>query len=217
MHAPEPPRNLDEIVDDIMRELGDPQGRSLILPQATVRAEDTGRVELITLAGRVPYEPSGGNPILPENAIRAEVKDLVKRTAAGEWRWGREVRKAEADYARSIDDHFAEIEPMLADPRAPRFNRFIYSALAWVTGLIRAACQRQMQFQPEGHREIDQLKRDCASSVFYLIQKFSRRKISSSPESTFLVCTALMYEAVMGEPLANVKRACYDVLRKRRV
>jgi hypothetical protein len=152
---------------------------------------------------------------LGEAVTRAEVMGMVKRMTFGMLRWSRKMRKAEADHARRIDDHFAEIEPLLADPDAPRFNRFIYSALAWVTGLIREACQRQMQFRPKGGRDIDSLKRECANCALYLTEK-AGRPVSGSAWTTFPTVTALLFEAVTGERNASVKRACEDVLRKRR-
>jgi hypothetical protein len=170
---PEPARSLDEIVDDIVRELGD-----------------------------VP-------------AARAEVRGLILRMAVGEARWDRVQRKKEADHAQRIDDHFAEIEPMLADPLAPRFNRQIYSTLARVTGVIREVCQEQMKVRPRDGREVDQLKRDCANAALHLMQKFSRHKISGTAGSSFPVVAMLLFEAVSDQPDADMKRATEHVLRKR--
>jgi hypothetical protein len=181
--APEPTRERDEIVDDIVRELGGARGESLILPEA---------------------------------AVRAEIMRSVSRMTAGARRWSREQRKAEADHAQSIDDLLAELELKLADPLAPRFNKQIFSAMGRLTAVIREMCQKQTLFRPKGGREVDQLKRDCASSAFHLMQKFSRHKISGSAQTSYPVIAALLFEAVTGEREANVKRACEHVLRRRR-
>jgi hypothetical protein len=174
--APEPTRSRDEIVDDIVRELGDARGESLT-----------------------------------ENDIRAEVMSLVSRLTAGARKGSREQRRAEADHAQSIDGLLAELELRLADPLAPRFNKQLISAI----GQMREACRRQMLFRPKGGREVDHLKRFCASSAFYLMQKL-RRTISGSAETSFPVVTALLYEAASGERDANCKRAYEHVLRHRR-
>src|SRR5215469_6807376 len=50
--APEPTRSLDEIVDDIVLECGDVQGESLILPEATTRAEVMSLVSRLDAGAR---------------------------------------------------------------------------------------------------------------------------------------------------------------------
>jgi hypothetical protein len=171
--------SLDEIVDEIVRELGDPLGKSLILP---------------------------------ENAVRDEVISFVGRLTAGARKGSREQRMAEADHAQSIDGLLAQLESKLAHPLAPRFNKQLLSAI----GRMQEACQRQRLFRPKGGREIDHLKRYCARSTLFLMQKISRRPISGSAETSFPVVTALLHEAVTGERDANCKRACDWVLRHHR-
>jgi hypothetical protein len=133
----------------------------------------------------------------------------------GAARWDRKERKAEADCAQGIDELLTDLESRLADPLAPRFNKRFLSELGRLTAVIREACRRQMLFRPKGGREIDQMKRDSANAVFYLMEK-AHRPISGSAETTFPVVTMLLFEAVTGKPEANVKRACEYVLRRRR-
>ena len=154
-----------------------------------------------------------GDLILPEATTRAEVMSLVSRLDAGARKGSREQRRAEVDHAQSIDGLLAELELRLADPLAPRFNKRLISGI----GQMREACQRiQMLFQPKGGREVNHVKRLCASSAFYLMQMFSRRPISGSAGNPFPAVTELLFEAVTGEPDANCKRACDAILRRRR-
>jgi hypothetical protein len=172
-------RSRDEIIADIVLELGDVRGESLILSEA-----DT----------------------------RAEAMALVSRLTAGARKWSREQRMAEANHAQSIDGLLAELESRLADPLAPRFNAQLISGI----GRMRELCRRQMLFRPKGGREVDHMKRGCARSALYLMQRFSRRPISGSAETSFPVVTMLLFEAVTGERDANCKRAYEYVLRERR-
>jgi hypothetical protein len=158
----------------------------------------------------------GKSLILPENDVRAELSSLVSRLIAGARKWSRDYRKAEVGRARAIDDLLTELEVALADPLAPRFNKQIIFEMLWVHAVIREACQKQMELQPKGRREVDHIKRLCASSALHLVQRFSRHPISGSAESTFSVIAALVYEAVTGERDSNVKRAAEHVLRERR-
>jgi hypothetical protein len=213
---PEPPQNLDEIVDDIMRELGGTLGRSLILPEADTRTEarNTVRVEVITRTGkRVPREPPGGSPIQPENVARAEVVSMVQRLTVLvlQQEPSREERRGVADYARSIDAKLTELESMLKDWRAPRPDAGLISGIE----LMRAACRMRMELRPKRGQQTDHVKLACASCAFDLMKRFSRRKIKGSANSSFQVITARLYEAVTGEPDANCKRACESILRER--
>jgi hypothetical protein len=210
---PEPPLSRDDIVADIMRELGGVRGRSLILPDADTRANPGNivRVEVITLTGRVPREPSGGNPIPPEKVVRAEVVRSVQRLSELDLRQGRsrEERRAVADYNKSVDAKITELETMLKDWRAPRPAAGFTSEME----LMRAGCQKRMELRPKGGQQTDQVKLACARCAFDLMKRFSRHKIKGSANSSFQVITARLYEAVTGEPDANVKRACDAVLR----
>jgi hypothetical protein len=235
MVAPEPPRNLglNEIVDAILSELGGVLGRDLILPKAETRtlvrfdgqavvqvpqadweeAENSVRVEAITSAGKVPREPSGGNPISPENALRAEMVLLVARLTALKNRQERlrKQRSAEAEYAQSLDDQLAKLESMLEHPLAP------WVGAGFISGIqgMRKALQLQIEFRPKGGQQTDHVKIACAIGAFHLMLKYSRRQNKGTDGSPFPTITALLYEAAGGEREANVKRACDAVLRSR--
>jgi hypothetical protein len=210
-------------------------GRSLILPKADTRtiyrfngqavvqipqadweeAGKTVRVEAITSAGRVPLESSGRNPISPENAIRAEIVSMGTRLTALVIRQERlrDERRAVADYAQSIDAKLTEFESMLKDCRAPRPDAGFISGM----GLMRADCQMRMGLRPKRGQGTNHVKIACARCVFNLMKRFSRLKISGSPNSSFQIITARLYELVTGEPDANCKRACESVLREKRI
>jgi hypothetical protein len=169
------------------------------------------RDEVITSAGRVPREPSGGNPISPENIVRAEVRSLFGRLTALYKRQEtlREQRRAEAEYAQSLDDQAAKFESMLEYPLAFRVGA------GFVSGIkrFREALQLQVKSRPKGGQQTDHLKLACARSAFHLMQKFSRRKPSYTPASPYQIVAMLLYEAASGKPDESVRRACDAVLR----
>jgi hypothetical protein len=174
---------------------------------------DSRSFETDTKAGRESREPSGGNPISPENALRAEMVLLVTRLTALKNRRGRlrEQRMAEAKYAQSLDDQLAKLESMLDHPLAP------WVGAGFISGIkgMREALLRQIQSRPKGGQQTDHVKVACAIGAFHSMLKYSRRKIQGTDGSPFPTITARLYEAVTGERDANVQRACYTVLRSR--
>jgi hypothetical protein len=88
--APEQTRSRDEIVADIVLELGGAQGESLVLSENNTRDVVMSFVTMLTAL------------------------DMVYRKE-----WSREQRTSEADYAKNFDCLLAELESKLAHPLAP--------------------------------------------------------------------------------------------------
>jgi hypothetical protein len=53
----------------------------------------------------------------------------------------------------------------------------------------------------------------CAWHALGLMRELSDRKITGTKDSAFRVVTGLLYEAVSGQPDADLKRACDSVLQ----
>jgi hypothetical protein len=75
-------------------------------------------------------------------------------------------------------------------------------------GRMRVACQ--LQRRPP-RRDITQ--RHCPAVAYQMMQGLSRRPIASSPKSPFRVITALVCQALTGEPVSDLKRQCEEFLR----
>lgn len=56
----------------------------------------------------------------------------------------------------------------------------------------------------------------CAESAYKLIIKFSETSPSSTEDGPFRTIAGLLFEAITGEQEADLKRACDDVMRRRR-
>jgi hypothetical protein len=228
---PEPTRSRDEVIDDIVLELGGARGESLIPPKADTRtiyrciqqavvqvpqadweeAGNTVRVEAITSAGREPREPSGGNPISPENIVRAEMVLLFAGLTALYKRQERlrEQRRTETEYAQRLDEQFAKLESMHEHSPAPWVSAGFMSGIKG----FREALELQIKSRPKGGQKTDHVKAACARAAFHLMKKYSRKKISGSAESSFPLITMWLVEAATGEREASVRRACAAVLR----
>jgi hypothetical protein len=59
----------------------------------------------------------------------------------------------------------------------------------------------------------DHAKHLCAWHALGLMRELSDRKITGTKDSAFRVVTGLLYEAVSGQPDADLKRACDSVLQ----
>jgi hypothetical protein len=200
--APARRRNLDDIVADVVCELGDATYKQLVLSEANTH-----------------------------DAVMSFVNTLVGLDRVYQWEWSREQRIAEAKYAEGLDSLLAQFESKLKHPLAtaffgaPRAGRMVPDDAAiaddqrvFIEKLaqMREVCRVGMLFRPKRGRGSDRMKRSCAGSAFHLMQTFSRRPIAGSAESPFWVITQLLFEAVTGEKEANCKRACDYILHCRR-
>jgi hypothetical protein len=180
-------RNLDNIVADIVRELGDATYKQLVLSKA-----DT------------------------HDVVMSFVDNLVVVNLIYQREWSRKHRIAEAQYAEDLDSLLAQLESKLNHPLAGAFFAADQRVFIEKLAQMREVCRVYMLFRPKRGRSSDAMKRSCASSAFYLMQTFSRRPIAGSAESPFWVITQLLFEAVTGEKEANCKRACDYILHCRR-
>jgi hypothetical protein len=195
-------RDVDEIVADVVRELGDATYKQLMLSEA-----DT------------------------HDAVMSFVNVLAAVNRVYQREWSHEQRIAEARYAEKMDSLLAQLEAELKHPFATAFfgapyagrivpddatiadyHRVFIEELAQ----MREGCRVAMLFRPKRGRNSDRMKRSCAGSAFHLMQTFSRRPVAGSAESPFWVITQLLFEAVTGEKEANCKRACDYILHCRR-
>jgi hypothetical protein len=85
----------------------------------------------------------------------------------------------------------------------------------------KAAHDWLKKIQIEPPPKVDVKKWWCACEAFELMEQFSRQKPSDTGHSgqekgAFHTIAALLYEAVFGEPEADMQRACAAVLRVRR-
>lgn len=195
-------RNIDDIVADVVRELGDATYKRLVLSEA-----DT------------------------HDAVMSFINVLVALNGVYQREWSREQRIAEAKYAEDLDSLLAQLESKLKHPLAatffgvPRAGRIVpddgtvgADQRVFIEDLaqMREVCRVAMLFRPKHGRSSDRMKRSCAGSAFHLMQTFSRRPVAGSAESPLWVITQLLFEAVTGEKEANCKRACDYILRCRR-
>ena len=189
-------RNLDDIVSDVVFELGDATYKQLVHSEAITR-----------------------------DAVMSYVDTLVGLNRLYQQEWSGEQRLAEAKYAEDLDSLFAQLESKLKHPLATRLfgapddapiaddQRLPIKELAQ----MRQVCRVAVLFRPKRGRGSDRMKRSCAGNAFHMMQTFSRRPIAGSAESPFWVITQLLFEAVTGEKEANCKRACDSILRCRRI
>jgi hypothetical protein len=88
--ASEPARSHDDIVAEIVLELGDARGEFLVLSENDTRA-----------------------------VVMSFVRSLTALDSVYRKEWSRKQRVAEADYAQSLDGLLAELESKLTHPLAP--------------------------------------------------------------------------------------------------
>ena len=191
-------RNIDDIVADVVRELGDATYKQLVLSEANTH-----------------------------DAVMSFVNVLVAVDRAYQREWSREQRIAEAKYAEGLLAQLeSKLKHPLATayfiPRAgpivPDDAAIAADQQVFIEKLaqMRQECRVAMSLRPKRGRSSDRMKRSCAGSAFHLMQTFSRRPIAGSAESPFWVITQLLFEAVTGEKEANCKRACDYILDCRR-
>ena len=77
---------------------------------------------------------------------------------------------------------------------------------------LRNVCARAVDPGFATHPNYDHAKHLCAWQALGLMRELSDRKITGTKDSAFRVVTGLLYEAVSGQPDADLKRACDSVL-----
>jgi hypothetical protein len=78
---------------------------------------------------------------------------------------------------------------------------------------LREVCARAVDPGFASHPNYDHAKHLCAWHALGLMRELSDRKITGTKDSVFRVVTGLLYEAVSGQPDADLKRACDSVLQ----
>ena len=78
---------------------------------------------------------------------------------------------------------------------------------------LRNVCARAVDPGFATHPNYDHAKHLCAWQALGLMRELSDRKITGTKDSAFRVVTGLLYEAVSGQPDADLKRACDSVLQ----
>jgi hypothetical protein len=78
---------------------------------------------------------------------------------------------------------------------------------------LRDVCARAVDPGFATHPNYGHAKHLCAWHALGLMRELSDRKITGTKDSTFRVITGLLYEAVSGQPDADLKRACDSVLQ----
>ena len=78
---------------------------------------------------------------------------------------------------------------------------------------LREVCARAVDPGFASHPNYDHAKHLCAWLALGLMRELSDRKITGTKDSAFRVVTGLLYEAVSGQPDADLKRACDSVLQ----
>ena len=78
---------------------------------------------------------------------------------------------------------------------------------------LRKVCARAVDPGFGSHPNYDHAKHLCAWHALGLMRELSDRKITGTKDSAFRVVTGLLYEAVSGQPDADLKRACNSVLQ----
>jgi hypothetical protein len=77
---------------------------------------------------------------------------------------------------------------------------------------LRKVCARAIDPGFASHPNYDHAKHTCAWHALGLMRELSDGKITGTKDSAFRVVTGLLYEAVSGQPDADLKRACDSVL-----
>jgi hypothetical protein len=77
---------------------------------------------------------------------------------------------------------------------------------------LRKVCARAVDPGFGSHPNFDHAKDLCPWHALGLMRELSDRKITGTKDSAFRVVTGLLYEAVSGQPDADLKRACDSVL-----
>jgi len=78
---------------------------------------------------------------------------------------------------------------------------------------LRNVCARAVDPGFATHPNYDHAKHLCAWHALGLMRELSDGKITGTKDSAFRVVTGLLYEAVSGQPDADLKRACDSVLQ----
>ena len=78
---------------------------------------------------------------------------------------------------------------------------------------LREVCARAVDPGLASHPNYDHAKHLCAWHALGLMRELSEGKITGTKDSAFRVVTGLLYEAVSGQPDADLKRACDSVLQ----
>jgi hypothetical protein len=78
---------------------------------------------------------------------------------------------------------------------------------------LREVCVSAVDPGFGSHPNYDHAKHLCAWLALGLMQELSEAKITGTKDSAFRVITGLLYEAVSGQPDADLKRACDSVLQ----
>jgi hypothetical protein len=77
---------------------------------------------------------------------------------------------------------------------------------------LHALCSRFIDQEFGPHTNYDHAKHMSAKFAFLLMKGLSDRKITGTENGRFRTITNLLYEAITGEPDADLKRACDSVL-----
>jgi hypothetical protein len=78
---------------------------------------------------------------------------------------------------------------------------------------LRKICAQAIAPGFGSHPKFDHAKFRCAFLAKALMGNLSKNKATGTEDAPFRVITTLFYEAVSGQPGADLKRACDDVLR----
>jgi hypothetical protein len=95
-----------------------------------------------------------------------------------------------------------------------RANRERANSFAAELKRLREVCARGVGSGFGYHPNYDPTKYFCAFWAYGLIKGYSDRPITGTTDGAFRVITSLLYEAVSGQPEADLKRACDSCLAK---
>jgi len=108
----------------------------------------------------------------------------------------------------------------LMPPKTPslesieRANRERADSFAAELKRLRQVCARGVGSGFGYHPNYDPTKYFCAFFAYCLIAEYSDRPVAGTRDGAFRVITSLAYEAVSGQPGADLKRACDSCLAK---
>jgi hypothetical protein len=78
---------------------------------------------------------------------------------------------------------------------------------------LRKVCAQAIHPGFGVHPNFDYAKWQCSFFAYMLMDELSNAKITGTKDASFRVISSLLYEAVSGEPDADLKRHCDQVLR----
>jgi hypothetical protein len=198
-------RSLEDIVDDIVRELGDARGQHL------QRSEDDTRA-----------------------AVLLGIRNWTEFRAHWDQWLSREGQTSMAEHAQKLGDVVTTLEQMIRDLPEP-FAAYLFMPLRARCSItpaeeanaaatadhdsflhrlerLRLDCADQKAPPGSSGPERDRVKVGCATFARNLMLAFSRRRVTGTAEGAYRVITSLLFEALTGEGDVDLKRACDRVL-----